>query len=76
MFCEEILNYVPNKYRFGQWAGNPKGVKEDISRCFKGVFDPWIEHQCTRPRGYGYKGLFCKQHSKQYPENWGDNFNG
>jgi hypothetical protein len=23
--------------------------------------------QCSRKRGYGYNGLYCKQHSKRWP---------
>jgi hypothetical protein len=57
-------------YRYGTWAGNPKGQKEDVTCC---RYEVWpntcspIPHQCNRKRGYGYKGWFCAQHAKFYP---------
>jgi len=49
---------------YNVWAGNPKGVKEDKTRCIEEVFDNFVSYQCQRKRGYGEKGLFCKQHAK------------
>jgi hypothetical protein len=68
MIDKNIINYVPKEYRFGTWGGNPKGREEDITRCFYEVYDHFTHgfHQCYRRRGYGYKGLFCKQHAKFY----------
>ncbi len=51
------------KYRYGQWAGMPRGVAYDETRCAAGVFDNFIEHQCYRKRGHGLSGLYCKQHA-------------
>lgn len=54
--------------RYGQWAGDPKGKPEDKTRCIAEVFSGFggfIAHQCQRKRGYGTKGLYCKQHAKQ-----------
>lgn len=37
----------------------------DPERCIvsvKGCWDVW-PHQCSRKRGHGTKGLYCKQHS-------------
>ena len=50
---------------YGKWAGNPKGIPEDTTRCIKGV---WLSramraYQCARKRGHGPDGLFCKQHA-------------
>lgn len=64
---------VPNgkkgKRRYGCWAGDPTGKVEDISRCIEGVYPSWtrapISGQCTRKRGYGPDGEFCKQHAKK-----------
>lgn len=52
---------------YGEWAGNPRGVLENIERCIEGVFSPrsYIEHQCTKQRGHGADGLYCKQHAKR-----------
>ena len=51
---------------YNQWAGNPKGIKEDIIRCIKEVagFPGWHLYQCSRKRGHGKDGLYCKQHAK------------
>ncbi|MHA1168688.1 MAG: hypothetical protein ACTSRU_12750 [Candidatus Hodarchaeales archaeon] len=55
--------------RYNQWAGNLKGIQEDILRCVAEVVDSggWLTYQCSRKRGHGYKGLYCKQHAKKYP---------
>lgn len=53
--------------RYGQWAGNEKGIAEDVSRCIKEVSDHsgWHYYQCHRKRGYGPDLQYCKQHAKQ-----------
>lgn len=53
--------------RYGQWAGDPKGVAEDETRCIQEVWPPdgWIPYQCSRKRGYGPNNLYCKQHAKK-----------
>jgi len=53
--------------RYGQWAGQPKGVPEDKTRCIQTVWPQsgsWADYQCRRKRGYGPDGLYCKQHAK------------
>ena len=54
------------KRTYGSWAGNPKGVPEDKDRCIERVLGvrEWVSHQCSRKRGYGIDGLYCKQHAK------------
>lgn len=54
--------------RYGQWAGCPKGVAEDVSRCIESIHDNYLFHQCARKRGFGKDGLYCKQHAKRHPE--------
>jgi hypothetical protein len=56
------------KRRYGDWAGNPKGVLEDKTKCIKEVWPTsgYIPYQCNRKRGHGAKGLFCKQHAKEF----------
>lgn len=41
----------------------------DPKRCIEVVADPtgWHFYQCSRKRGYGKNGLFCKQHAKRHP---------
>lgn len=53
--------------RYGQWAGNPKGVAEDPERCIAEVFPAsgsFIPSQCQRKRGHGEDGAYCYQHGK------------
>lgn len=47
-------------------ALNPKGTPEDKSRCIADVMDffGWHLVQCSRRRGYGPNGEYCKQHAK------------
>ena len=51
---------------YNNWAGNPKGTPENIKKCIKSVWPrgEWFSHQCTRDRGFGLDGLYCKQHAK------------
>lgn len=50
--------------RYGKWAGSPDGVPEDTALC---VFECGVSphyRQCSRQRGHGPDGLYCKQHAK------------
>lgn len=52
--------------RYGQWAGRPEGVPEDVTHCVVEVSDRqrWAHYyQCPRKRGYGPDGLYCAQHA-------------
>jgi len=51
---------------YDKWAGNPKGIPEDPTRCVFTVpdFTGWHYNQCSRKRGYGPNGEYCKQHAK------------
>lgn len=54
--------------RYGCWAGNPKGTAEDTERCIERVwprFNGMVSSQCSRKRGHGRGGLYCKQHAKR-----------
>lgn len=48
---------------------NPRGTPEDVSRCFESVAsgNGWHYIQCSRKRGHGKGGLYCKQHAKHHP---------
>lgn len=50
---------------YGQWAGNERGTPEDTTRCIEEVRPMWVSYQCTRKRGHGPNGLYCKQHAKK-----------
>lgn len=76
-FWSEVTN-VNNETRqveiillatFGDWAGSPMGYPEDRSLCLEHVTPQgeWIPRQCSRKRGYGDKGLYCKTHAKYHP---------
>lgn len=49
---------------YGRWAGNRSGIPEDPKRCIHSVWDRHSPggHQCTKPRGHGPDGLYCKVH--------------
>jgi hypothetical protein len=49
---------------------NPKGTPEDKTRCIETVNPAqyWHLYQCSRKRGYGPNGEYCKQHAKKLVE--------
>lgn len=51
---------------YDQWAGNHKGTPEDETKCISKVAGDtgWRIIQCSRKRGYGLNGEYCKQHAK------------
>lgn len=52
-------------YRYGKWAGNPKGHSYKREYCACQVFPQLGEHyQCQRKNGHGPDNLYCKQHAK------------
>ena len=56
--------------RYGQWAGYPTGVAYNPNRCAYPVSDGRrtpFNHQCSKPKGHGDRGLFCKQHARKFP---------
>jgi hypothetical protein len=62
-----IPDPINGQRRYGVWAGQPKGMPEDPNRCIEEVHaSRWISHQCSRKRGHGPDGLYCKQHAKQH----------
>lgn len=65
MTLEEFEAIKDGYRRFGQWAGNPRGNAEDITRCIREVWPSsgsFISRQCLKKRGHGRDGLYCKQH--------------
>jgi hypothetical protein len=51
--------------KYGAWAGFPQGHKPDFTRCCETVWnrERFSRHyQCTKPRGHGPDGAYCKQH--------------
>ena len=39
---------------------------EDLRQCVVEVFGEWNSYQCSRKRGHGPDGLYCKQHAKKF----------
>lgn len=67
---ERPLQAVVRPRRYGQWAGDPDGRVEDLTRCAYEVFSNErgaLHHQCYRRRGHGEDGEYCKQHAKWHP---------
>ena len=59
------------EYRYGMWTGNPRGTPEDKTLCVSDVHDPDCRpafHQCSRKRGHGPNGEYCKQHAAMHTE--------
>jgi hypothetical protein len=55
--------------RYGCWNGCPNGTPEDPTRCIEEVYPRgggWIPYQCSRKRGHGPDGLYCKLHAKNH----------
>jgi hypothetical protein len=55
------------KRHYGVWAGDPQGNSEVPAHCVAAVHDAFTHrfHQCSRKRGHGRDGLFCRQHAKK-----------
>lgn len=57
--------------RYGQWAGNPRGMAEDKTLCIVEVAEAGrsvLFRQCQRKRGYGPDGAYCPIHAKRLGE--------
>ncbi len=56
------------KYRYGCWAGAPRGHAYDDRHC---AYEVWggprgfTSYQCTRQNGKGLHGMFCGTHAKK-----------
>lgn len=60
-------------YRYGRWAGKPRGYPHDPKQCAAEVPTGWLYGQCSRKPGHGPAALYCKQHSRVlFPAGSGD----
>lgn len=53
---------------YGAWAGDPVGRAPDYTRCCTAVAsrERWSKYfQCSKPRGHGPDGAYCKQHDPE-----------
>lgn len=51
---------------YGAWAGDEKGTPYNPDQCAQEVRDihsSYQIYQCSRKKGYGPDGLYCKQHA-------------
>ncbi len=58
-----------HKSKYGGWGGNRDGFKPDPYRCCQEVHSPdrfALFYQCSRKRGYGPEGAYCKQHDPAF----------
>lgn len=55
------------KYRYGVWAGLPKGHRWCPEYCAYEVWsrDSWRSMQCSRKAKHGPAQLYCKQHAQR-----------
>lgn len=62
---ESLRKHYPNRY--GRWAGNSQGHEPDFARCCESLMDKYHPggYQCTRKRGHGPDGAYCKQHAPE-----------
>jgi hypothetical protein len=55
-------------YRYGTWAGNPKGRPYNEGKCAYELMHDMLFSQCSRNAGHGPEELYCKQHAKKVGE--------
>jgi len=64
-----MIRIINVERRYGAWGGCPMGQAEDPTRCIEEVWPSdttWYPRQCSRKRGHGPDGLYCKQHAKKH----------
>ena len=68
----EVIDISDNKLTllelrtYHSWAGQPKGVPEDRTRCIESVCPPSrgvVSSQCEFKRGKGKDKLYCGKHA-------------
>ena len=66
MFHQPMTKTEAEKYRYGTWAGEPKGRAYQPNYCAAEVSDSlMIFHQCGHRPGKGPDGLYCGVHAKR-----------
>lgn len=63
------MREIEGKRIYGAWAGNPKGTPENTTQCIEEVMEKGRGigfYQCTKKRGHGEGGLYCKVHDPEY----------
>ena len=64
-----MTSIINGQRRYGCWGGNPNGMREDPELCIEEVLPThgsWIPRQCSRKRGHGPDGCYCRQHAKEH----------
>ena len=65
MFNAPKTEEQTKEYRYGKWAGNPKGSRYIEGRCAYEVPKGTKFYQCGRKNGHGPEGLYCWHHAKR-----------
>ena len=52
-------------YRYGKWAGNPKGMGHQPGDCIEEVFDGFHSHQCSKRATRGPEAAWCGTHNPE-----------
>ena len=66
----DLTSYHRDRYAIHQRV-KPKGFAPDPAKCAAGVsvrLRGWTEWQCSRKRGHGPEGAFCRQHARKHEE--------
>ena len=61
----------PGRRLYGVWSGKPRGIPEDPERCAEEIMEAGsfgIGRQCSRRRGHGPGGEYCRVHGRQHEE--------
>lgn len=64
----------PRDGRYGVSSMRPRGTPEDPRLCVEEVWNGprgMTSNQCSRKRGHGPGGLWCKQHARRVEETIG-----
>jgi hypothetical protein len=64
MFYHPMTLIDAKNYRYGCWAGNPRGTKYENGKCAFEVRKQWNVYQCTNRAIAGPEKLYCKMHAK------------
>lgn len=65
MYHQPLTKEEAAQYRYGQWAGAPKGQEYVPGRCAAEISHGWLASQCSRKAGKGPDGLYCGIHAKK-----------
>lgn len=65
MFHEPKTLKEARAFRYGRWAGEPKGREYKEGKCAAEILGGWNFYQCPFKNGKGPAGLYCGIHAKK-----------